>query len=169
MVCNPSMFRFGRKEVNMAGFTVSDGGVQPTQKCWEAIANFSKPVSVTGAMEQQHGHLVGAGPGDNRGGVGQETRDGQVTYLCRTGLEFLLLQQDSVRRPYCGPGHCRLVLAGSRFLKEAETRCSTPKGEVLAIGLGMEQRKMLLLGCLLHGHRPPSLAPYLGGQGIGPN
>ena len=44
-----------------------------------------------------------------------------------------------------------------------------PEGEVLAIGLGMEQRKMLLLGCLLHGHRPPSLAPYLGGQGIGPN
>ena len=92
-----------------------------------------------------------------------------ATYLCRTGLEFLLLQQDSVRRPDCGPGHWRLVLAGSRFLKEAETRYSMPEGEVLAIGLGMEQRKMLLLGCLLHGHRPPSLAPYLGGQGIGPN
>ena len=144
MVCNPSMFRFGRKEVNMAGFTVTDGGVKPTQKCWEAIANFSKPVSVTGAMEQQHGHLVGAGPGDNRGGVGQETRDGQVTYLCRTGLEFLLLQQDSVRRPYCGPGHCRLVLAGSRFLKEAETRYW-----VLAMVFGMEQCKMFLLVCLL--------------------
>ena len=67
-----------------------------------------------------------------------------ATYLCRTGLEFLLLQQDSVRRPDCGPGHWRLVLAGSRFLKEAETRYW-----VLAMVFGMEQCKMFLLGCLL--------------------
>ena len=28
-----------------------------------------------------------------------------ATYLCITGLEFLLLQQDSVRRQDCRPGH----------------------------------------------------------------
>ena len=67
-----------------------------------------------------------------------------ATYLCRTGLEFLLLQQDYLRRPYCVPGHWRLVLAGSRFLKEAETRYW-----VLAMVFGMEQCKMFLLVCLL--------------------
>ena len=92
-----------------------------------------------------------------------------ATYLCITGLEFLLLLEDLVRRPDCGPGHWRLVLAESRFLKEAETSYSTSEGEVLAIVFGLEQCKMFFLGCLLHDHRPPSLAPYLGRQGIGLN
>ena len=76
-----------------------------------------------------------------------------ATYLCITGLEFLLLLEDLVRRPDCGPGHWRLVLAESRFLKEAETSYSTSEGEVLAIVFGLEQCKMFFLGCLLHGQR----------------
>ena len=49
VVFNPTKFKFGRKEVDFAGFTVTDEGVKPTRKMLEAIASFPKPVSLTGA------------------------------------------------------------------------------------------------------------------------
>ena len=48
--------------------------------------------------------------------------------------------------PNCGPGYWRLVLAGSRCLKDSETRYGPAEGELLAILFGMEQCKMFLLG-----------------------
>ena len=74
-----------------------------------------------------------------------------ATDFSKTGLDFFLLQQecqcDPGKGPNCGPGHWKLVLAGSRFLKDAETRYSPSEGELLAIVFGMEQCKMFLLGC----------------------
>ena len=49
MVFNPSKFKFGRREVDFAGFTVTDDGVKPTKKMLDAIKNFPKPTSFTGA------------------------------------------------------------------------------------------------------------------------
>ena len=40
VVCNPSKFRFGRKEVDFAVFTVTDGAVKPTKKCWRQLQTF---------------------------------------------------------------------------------------------------------------------------------
>ena len=74
-----------------------------------------------------------------------------ATDFSRKGLGFFLLQQecqcDAEKGPNCRPGHWNLVLAGSRFLKDAETRYSPSEGELLAIVFGMEQCKMFLLGC----------------------
>ena len=49
VVFNPTKFRFGRRVLDFAGFTVTDDGVKPTQKMLEAISNFPKPVNLTGA------------------------------------------------------------------------------------------------------------------------
>ena len=143
----------------MAGFTVSDGGVQPTQKCWEAIANFSKPVSVTGAMEQQHGHLVGAGPGDNRGGVGQDTRDGQADMFGHIFMQNRVGVLVSAARLF------EEALLCARTLEVGVGRVQVPEGgqdKVLGIGHGVRDGTVqdVLAGV-------PS--PYFGRQGIGPN
>ena len=70
--------------------------------------------------------------------------------------------------PNCRPGHWRLVLAGSMFLKDAETRYGPSEGELLAILFGMEQCKMFLLGCphfyVATDHKP--LLPILGDKAL---
>lgn len=40
VVCNPCKFRFGRNEVDFAGFTVTDGRVKPTKKRWRRLQTF---------------------------------------------------------------------------------------------------------------------------------
>ena len=40
VVFNPDKFKFGRKEVDFAGFNVKDDGIKPTKEMLEAIANF---------------------------------------------------------------------------------------------------------------------------------
>ena len=49
VVFNRTKFKFGRREVDFAGFNVTDEGVRPTQRMLEAIANFPKPTNLTGA------------------------------------------------------------------------------------------------------------------------
>ena len=49
VVFNPAKFKFGRTEVDFAGFTVTDTGVKPTKKMLEAIREFPKPTNLTGA------------------------------------------------------------------------------------------------------------------------
>ena len=49
VVFNPAKFKFGRTEVDFAGFTVTDTGVKPTKKMLEAIKDFPKPTNLTGA------------------------------------------------------------------------------------------------------------------------
>ena len=60
------------------------------------------------------------------------------------------------------------MLAGSRFLKDAETRYGPSEGELLAILFGMEQCKMFLLGCphfyVATDHKP--LLPILGDKAL---
>ena len=49
VVFNPDKFRFGRTEVDIAGFNVTDEGVRPTKRILEAIASFPKPTNLTEA------------------------------------------------------------------------------------------------------------------------
>ena len=49
VVFNPAKFKFGRTELDFAGFTVTDSGVKPTKRMLEAIRDFPKPTNLTGA------------------------------------------------------------------------------------------------------------------------
>ena len=56
-------------------------------------------------------------------------------------------QQDTdTWSPTCGKGHWRLVLAGSRFTKSAESRYAPIKGEALAVVYGLKQCRKFILG-----------------------
>ena len=48
--------------------------------------------------------------------------------------------------PNCGNGHWRLILAGSRFTKESESRYAPIEGEALAVAYGLNQCRMFVLG-----------------------
>ena len=91
-----------------------------------------------------------------------------ATDFLKTGVGLVLLQQDFQCAPRCGDGHWRLVLAGSRFLRDAEMRYSPSEGELLAIVFGMNQCRMFLLGCpnfyVATDHLP--LIPILGDKAL---
>ena len=61
-----------------------------------------------------------------------------------------------------------MVMAGSRFLKDAEMRYAPSDEELLAIVFGMEQWRMFLLGCpsfyVATDHHP--LLPILGDKAL---
>ncbi len=94
-----------------------------------------------------------------------------ATDWSKTGLGFLLLQKHCVctdldKAPLCGPGHWRMIFAGSRFLKDPESRYSPIEGEALAVVFALEQSRMFVLGCpnllLVTDHKP--LVPILNGK-----
>ena len=94
-----------------------------------------------------------------------------ATDWSKTGLGFFLLQKyctctDLSKAPRCGPGHWRMVFAGSRFCKDPETRYSPVEGEALAVVFSLEQSRMFVLGCpnliVATDHKP--LVPILNGK-----
>ncbi len=83
-----------------------------------------------------------------------DTRRGTclATDWSKVGIGFFLLQKycqciSLAKAPQCGPGHWRLVFAGSRFLKDPETRYAPIEGEALAVVFGLEQARMYVSGC----------------------
>ena len=91
-----------------------------------------------------------------------------ATDWSRTGIGFFLLQKycdctNLEKAPVCGPGHWKLVFAGSRFLKDPETRYAPIEGEALAVVFALEQCRVFVLGCqnliVSTDHRP--LVPIL--------
>ena len=73
------------------------------------------------------------------------------TDWCRHGIGYLLLQKhcqcenkDNVR---CCPEGWKLVYAGSRFTKDAETRYKLTEGEALAVAWGLQHSRLFTLGC----------------------
>ena len=56
-------------------------------------------------------------------------------------------QQDTkAYTPNCGNGHWKLILAGSRFTKPAESRYAPVEGEALAVAYGLNQCRLFVLG-----------------------
>ena len=49
--------------------------------------------------------------------------------------------------PNCGGGHWKLIIAGSRFTKDAESRYAPIEGEALAAVHGLKSCRMFVLGC----------------------
>ena len=91
-----------------------------------------------------------------------------ATDWSKTGIGFLLLQKhcecdDTTKAPHCGPTHWQLIFAGSRFLKDPETRYSPIEGEALAVAFALEQTRMFVVGCphliIATDHKP--LVPIL--------
>ena len=67
----------------------------------------------------------------------------------KTGLGFLLTQKKcscSEINPYCCPGGWQVVLAGSRFTKDAETRYAPVEGEALAVAWALQSTRHYTLG-----------------------
>ena len=73
------------------------------------------------------------------------------TDWCRDGIGYLLLQQYckciSTKSPLCCKEGWKLVLAGSRFTKGAETRYSPTEGEALAVAWSLEHARYFVKGC----------------------
>ena len=69
----------------------------------------------------------------------------------KNGVGFLLQQKHCScpleKAPHCGPGHWRLIFAGSRFTTEAESRYAPVEGEALALVYALEQCRMFVMGC----------------------
>ncbi len=75
-----------------------------------------------------------------------------ATDWSKVGVGFVLLQKHcqcvgTEKAPRCGPDHWYLVFAGSRFLKDVETRYAPIEGEALAVVFALEQARMYVLGC----------------------
>ena len=74
-----------------------------------------------------------------------------ATDWSKTGLGYTLTQRHCDCQdppvPNCGPGHWKLVLAGSRFTKDPETRYAPIEGEALALVQGLQSCRMFTLGC----------------------
>ena len=73
-----------------------------------------------------------------------------ATDWSKHGLGFLLLQKycgcDS-EGPYCCNGGWKLVFAGSRFTKPAESRYKAIEGEALAVADSLHKARYFVLGC----------------------
>ena len=69
----------------------------------------------------------------------------------KTGVGFVLQQKHCSRSledaPHCGPGHRKLVFAGSRFTTESKARYAPIEREALAPVYGLQQARMFVLGC----------------------
>ena len=67
-----------------------------------------------------------------------------------TGVGFMLEQKhcecDMKEAPYCGPGHWKLVLVGSKFNNDSESRYAPVEGEALAMVLALESTRLFTLG-----------------------
>ena len=79
-----------------------------------------------------------------------------ATDWSRTGIGFSLCQKHctcpknvitGTWSPNCGNGHWKLVMAGSRFTKPAESRYSSVEGEALAVTYALNQCKKFVIGC----------------------
>ena len=79
-----------------------------------------------------------------------------ATDWSKAGIGFTLTQKHCACKveettklytPNCGKGHWKLVLAGSRFTKPAESRYAPIEGEALAVTYGLEQCRKFVLGC----------------------
>ena len=68
----------------------------------------------------------------------------------KQGLGFFLMQkwcECTLLRPDCCQGGWKLILAGGRFTKPAESRYSLVKGECLAVSDALFEARHFVLGC----------------------
>ena len=73
------------------------------------------------------------------------------TDYSKTGIGYFLFQKHyrclTESGPNCGENHWKIILAGSRFTKDADSRYSPIEEEALALIYGLESCRMFILGC----------------------
>lgn len=69
----------------------------------------------------------------------------------KTGIGFTLSQKHCscpyADDPLCGEGHWKVVCAGSRFTRPAESRYAPIEGEAVAVSFALDSCKMFTMGC----------------------
>ena len=106
--------------------------------------------TLDGLLQQSKDHIIAA----IKDGV-RTFETNRVTCLStdwsKTGIGFLLSQKHCScpfsNNPLCGVGHWKVVYAGSRFTRDAESRYAPIEGESLALLFGLESCKMFVMGC----------------------
>ena len=73
------------------------------------------------------------------------------TDYSKSGIGYFLFQKHcrcpTESGPNYGENHWKIILAGSWFTKDAESRSSPIEGEALALIYGLESCRMFILGC----------------------
>lgn len=202
VVLNYKKFQFAQREIDFAGFKVTETSVKPLEKYLTAIANFPTPKRTTDirswfGLVHQVSHYnqltelmapfkpflsprtkfdwsdeLETAFQKSKLAIVEAIREGveifdpsKLTCL-RTdysdiGLGYFLSQKHCSCKSIA-PGCCsdgwRITLAGSRFLKPAETRYAPIEGEALAIAWSLEQTKYFTQGCnnliVITDHKP---------------
>ena len=191
VVLNHEKFQFAQREIDFAGFRVTDNSIKPLDKYLRAIVDFPTPTKTTDIRAwfglvnhvSHYNRLIDlVSPfrvflGKNKKFEWNDALDAAfkksksaIVEAIKDGVEIFdlnrptLLQTDysEVGIGYflsqkhcncegCSPGCCkegwRITLAGSRFLKPAESRYSPVEGEALAIAWSLNQTKYFTQGC----------------------
>lgn len=193
IVFNPDKFHFAEREVEFAGFLVTDNGVKPTKRMTEAILHFPTPTNITGVrswfgLVNQVSYAFSQAEvmapfrellkTKNRKFYWDETLErifqeskkvivgkiekgvrtfeinratGLATDYSKTGISYFLFQKhcgcSGELNMGCGDGHWKIILTGSRFTSDSESRYAPVEGEALALVYGLESCRMFILGC----------------------
>ena len=191
VILNFSKLQFAQREIDFAGFHITETTVKPLDKFLKAISDFPTPKKTTDIRAwfglvnhvSHYNRLIElvapfrAFLGKNKkfewngelDNIFQESKSAIIEAI-RNGVEIFDLNRPTslqtdfsevgigyfLSQKHCecsgsSPGCCeegwRITLAGSRFLKPAETRYSPVEGEALAIAWSLEQTKYFTLGC----------------------
>ena len=189
------------REVNFAGFRITDTGVKPLEKFLVDIRDFPTPTKIidirswfglanqVGNYNQLSDMMLPFRPLLKAKSRFCWTEELDTTFrrskleivrAIEKGVEIFDVNQKTSLRPdwsktgvgfFLSPKHCscksplpqccqdgwKITLAGSRFLKPAETRYAPVEGEALAIAWSLEQTKYFTKGCqdlLVTDHKP---------------
>ena len=187
IILNKDKFQFARRDVNFAGFHISENSIKPLQKFLSVIKEFPIPTKITdvrswfGLVNQVSHYKLSdiMGPfkpllspkmkfhwSDELYNAFSSSKEAVVRAIqhgveifdpslptclhpdwSKTGIGFFLFCTCNKITPKCCNNGWRITLAGSRFLKPAESRYAPVEGEALAIAWSLEQTKYFTQGC----------------------
>ena len=202
VVLNEEKFQFCQREIDFAGFRVTEVDVKPLEKYLKAIADFPTPTKTTdirswfGLVHQVSSYnqltemLAPFKPflsprkkfewNDELNALFEESKLAIIeaikegvrifdpvkptclrTDYSKVGLGYFLSQKhcncEASSHGCCDNGW-KITLAGSRFLKPAESRYEPVEGEALAIAWALKQTRYFTQGCdnlvVITDHRP---------------
>jgi len=202
IILNFEKFQFAQREIDFAGFRVTETEVRPLDKYLRAISQFPTPKSTKDirawfGLVHQVSHYnkltemmrpfkpflspkVKFQWNDELDNAFESSKIEIVTAIkngveifdptrltclrpdwSQTGIGYFLSQkhcQCESALPGCCEHGWRITLAGSRFLKPAETRYAPVEGEALAIAWSLEHTKFFSQGCdnlvIVTDHKP---------------
>ena len=202
VVLNYHKFQFAQRDIDFAGFHITDTMVKPQDKFLKAIADFPTPKKTTDIrawfglvnhvahynrlIELVAPFRVFLGKNkkfewtneldkafhESKKAIIEAIREGVEIFdlnrptclhtdFSEIGVGYFLSQKHC-NCPGFAPGCCdhgwHITLAGSRFLKPAETRYSPVEGEALAVAWSLDQTRYFTLGCkqltIMTDHKP---------------